>query len=96
MSPSPTCDSLSLGAARELCGVYGVSRLEPLHAAEPRNVKKNSAPDEARAVDSDVLLGGSRRAENRAGVAAVVCLSVVGEMAERVNMGVAVAMGGHA
>ena len=88
-------DALGLLAGLELGPGHGLARLEPLHPAEARDVEQHAAADEAVPVVRDVEGCRALRGQHLLGGLAVVDLALVRDVAQRVDVGVAVAVAGH-
>src|SRR5262249_4875312 len=84
-------DPLGLLDRLELRTGHGFTRLEPLDPAVPRRVQQHAPPDEPLAVRRHVERGGALRSHHLLGRPAVVDAAPVGDVAERVHVGVAVA-----
>ena len=95
MSPSPSrtpcggLDRLELGAGHRLAG------LEPVDLAVARRVQQHAAADDAVRVGGDAAPLRAARGQQRDGLA-VVELSAIADVVERIDVGVAVAVAGHA
>src|SRR5581483_6321721 len=87
----PETHALGPLALLQLVGCYSLAGLQPLHAAPARDIQQNAASDNTVCVGRDVLeirnSGG-----DFAGESSVVKPPLVGHMAERVDVRVAVAV----
>ena len=82
-------DRLQLGPGDRL------TRLQPRDAAEPRHVQQHAPADQAVVIGGHVEGGGAPRGHHLLGRAPVVHLALVGDVAQRVHVSVAVAVEGQ-
>ena len=90
LDPLGLLDRLEFGAG------HGLTRLQPPDAAEPWHVQQHAPADEPVAVGRHVERGGALRGHHLLGGPAVIDAALVGDVAERVHVGVAVAVEGQA
>src|SRR5690348_7356063 len=86
---------LSLLDRLELRTGHRLTRLEPLDPAEPRHIQQHSPADQALAVGRHVERGGALGGHHLVGRPAVVDAALIGDVAQRVHVGVAVAVEGE-
>ena len=95
MSPSPS-RTPSRGLDRlELRAGHGLAGLEPVDPAVARRIEQDAAADDAVGVRGDAAPLRAARGQQRRRLA-VVELAAIGDVVERIDMGVAVAVAGHA
>src|SRR5712691_1534272 len=89
-------DSLCLLDRLKFRAVHGLARLQPPDAAEPRRVQQHAPADQPLAVGRHVERGGALGGHDLLGRPAVVDAALVGDVAERVHVRMAVAVEGEA
>src|SRR5215469_8686076 len=89
-------DSLRLLDRFKLRASHGLTWLEPAHASEAGHVEQHAPADKSVAVARHVQRSGALRRHDLERGPAVVDAALVGDMAERIHVGVAVTMKGEA
>src|SRR5215831_3037871 len=79
----------------ELRTGHGLTRLQPLDPAVPRHIQQHPLPDQPLAVGRHVERGGAHGVHHLLGRPPVVDAAVVGDVAQRVHVGVAVTVEGE-